>query len=252
MSAGTVQDAVSRALNSINGMSSWPDKCLGFVANMYGLQGSGTPDPKTAYNAWVTNPYKHPGDTNAPEGALVFWRGRLGSAGHVALSIGNGEAVSTHASNGHPDVYKISDIHIGQYLGWADPAFGATGYKIPSDFGSAPPAQTKNPVNMQVVPGQTIGSGYRVVGTGGSKAEQQQAQQGNIPMFLAEFATNPLGAIQHLFASANPLTAFEAMAGRFLWITLPSSWVRIQAAGAGMIFLILAIILFAWEGSSSG
>jgi hypothetical protein len=165
------------------------------------------------------------------------------------MSIGNGKVVSTHGQNGKPATYAISDIHIPNYLGWTDPGFGANNYSVPKDFtsngtGSAVASGAANAAKSVPTRG-----GLNAGGDPGSKAA---AQNNMVADFVTTFATNPIGAIGSLISGANPLNAFEAMASRFLWITLPTSWIRIQAGIAGMVLLILAIILFAWEGTSSG
>jgi hypothetical protein len=112
--------------------------CDNFVANMFGYSSSGYP---TAANHWNSIPAqdKHPGDTNAPAGALVFWGG---GAGHVAIADGSGGVFSTD----YPTSGEVS--HVAQstitkqwgkpYLGWSLPVFQGqvgtisdAGFKIP-------------------------------------------------------------------------------------------------------------------------
>jgi uncharacterized protein YraI len=65
-------------------------------------------------------------DTNPPVGALVFYGGG-GGAGHVAVSIGNGQEIGTYGFVG--DHYPVSQYPVigylsNPYLGWALP-FGS-------------------------------------------------------------------------------------------------------------------------------
>jgi hypothetical protein len=61
-------------------------------------------------------------DTNPPVGAVVFWDG--GSAGHVAISIGGGQAVGTYGNVGQRLAvrqYPVVGFLTNNYLGWANP-----------------------------------------------------------------------------------------------------------------------------------
>lgn len=97
--------------------------CDNFVANMFGYSSSGYP---TASNHWSSIPgnEKHPGDLNAPAGALMFWGG---GAGHVAISDGHGGIFSTdYPTSGmvsHVDAGVISGKWGKPYLGWSVPVF---------------------------------------------------------------------------------------------------------------------------------
>ena len=67
---------------------------------------------------------------NAPPGALVFWwSGNPNDNGHVAVSIGDGQAIGTYGeSSAHPYPIKSYSIATGitspPYVGWAFP-FGS-------------------------------------------------------------------------------------------------------------------------------
>lgn len=220
--------AVARALEMVKqGQANFSDLCLKFAANVYGLQASGTPAPKgfdtgTAYNAWIVNPHKHSGDTNPPPGALVYWN--TGGPGHVAISIGQGQIVSTHGNGGKPSIYSLKNVGLKGYLGWTDPSFTANRFQVPADFLGTP--NNKTPLRpdptTQNKPANS-GGGSSTIGIG--------------PVQVP----NPLGVLE----------GFNDFAKRITWITLPSSWIRIQAAGIGVVLLLLAIILFAWEGSEA-
>ena len=62
---------------------------------------------------------KHPDWQNAPRGALVFYD--TSSAGHVAISLGDGRVVSTSVGD------RIGIVATGYFqnpLGWTDSPFG--------------------------------------------------------------------------------------------------------------------------------
>lgn len=113
---------VSQALAKASSTTRWAvGMCDQFVANMYGFSASGYP---TAQDNWLASKDKHPGDFNAPAGALMFWSG---GAGHVALSDGKGGIYSTDIS-GNGTVSHVPATEITQkwgkpYLGWAVPQF---------------------------------------------------------------------------------------------------------------------------------
>lgn len=129
----------NQALQKASSTTKWAvGMCDNFVANMFGYSASGYP---TAANHWNSIPsdYKHPGDMNAPAGALMFWGG---GAGHVAISDGNGGIFSTdYPSAGqvsHVSASVITETWKKPYLGWSVPVFqgqvgtvSQAGYGVP-------------------------------------------------------------------------------------------------------------------------
>jgi hypothetical protein len=117
----------AQAIAKAKSISSWAvGRCDEFVASVYGFGSSGY---STAVANWQATPssLKHPGDWNAPAGALMYWSGGSTGAGHVALSLGNGSIISTDAT-GPGTVGQISartptDKWGHPYLGWAFPFF---------------------------------------------------------------------------------------------------------------------------------
>lgn len=112
------------AITKAKGVTRWAvGMCDNFVANMYGFANSGY---NTATDNWKSTPadLKHPGDMKAPAGALMYWGG---GDGHVAISLGNGNIVSTDISGpGTVSTVAASDISSKwgkPYLGWAYPFF---------------------------------------------------------------------------------------------------------------------------------
>ncbi|HEY1213268.1 MAG TPA: glycoside hydrolase family 25 protein [Bryobacteraceae bacterium] len=116
----TALEAVQKALNT----KTWaPDMCDNFVANMYGYEASGY---NTALEHWNSLPayMKSPANTMPPAGALVFWDG---GQGHVALSLGKEDIVSTDwPKAGIVSKTTIDAISVKwgkNYLGWSQPEF---------------------------------------------------------------------------------------------------------------------------------
>lgn len=114
----------TQAIAKAKTISSWTiGMCDQFVAQMYGFNSSGY---NTAVDNWTATPanLKHVGDTQAPAGALMYWGG---GDGHVALSLGNGNIVSTDIGGmGTVTTAPASDITRKwnkPYLGWAYPYF---------------------------------------------------------------------------------------------------------------------------------
>lgn len=123
-----------QALQKASDTSRWAvGMCDNFVANMFGYTASGYP---TAQNHWNSIPSqdKHPGDMNAPAGALMFWGG---GAGHVALSDGHGGIFSTDMPSpgivSHVSASTISSMWHKPYLGWSLPVFQGQVYNVAND-----------------------------------------------------------------------------------------------------------------------
>jgi len=101
------------------------DRCDHVVGLAYGWSASGS---TTAYSHWLAVPsaYKHAGDRNVPAGGLAFFGG---GAGHVMISIGGGQFVSSDiGGNGTLTVTTIATIENNwgkPYLGWTQPWFQA-------------------------------------------------------------------------------------------------------------------------------
>lgn len=114
----------SQALSKASSTAHWAvGMCDNFVANMFGYTSSGYP---TAANHWASIPGndKHPGDMNAPAGALMFWGG---GAGHVAISDGSGGIFTTDYPTSGVVSHVSAGVISGQwgkpYLGWSVPVF---------------------------------------------------------------------------------------------------------------------------------
>ena len=89
------------AINQVkNPSQGWSYLCLSFVTHAYG-RSSGAPTASAMWDG-LSNKRKHPGDTNAPAGALMFW-----GPNHVALSLGNHVLISTDIL-GSGDAWVVS------------------------------------------------------------------------------------------------------------------------------------------------
>lgn len=78
------------------------------------------PARDSAYAYWSVAKNKHAGAKNPPRGALVFFKSPSGSApGHVAISLGNGQMISTYDSRTRGiHVMASSSYQQSLYLGW--------------------------------------------------------------------------------------------------------------------------------------
>lgn len=125
----TVEQAIAwMRRNMPNGASGEPvqNACERYMNLSYGI-GGGYP---TALAHWQAPGPRTAGMSTPPRGALVFWRSG-NPAGHVALSLGNGQVISTDydSKTGRYTAHKldagpITDIdRWGPRLGWRAPNF---------------------------------------------------------------------------------------------------------------------------------
>lgn len=125
-----------------SGNAAWYRLCLSMAAKAFGLGYSGVgsygrANPTTFWNnARVIK--RHEGDTNPPAGALVFWQGRPGSTGHIAVADGNGNVYSNDIrGRGQIDLVPLEEITNRwglKYMGWGAPAFPSGGYDVATGF----------------------------------------------------------------------------------------------------------------------
>ena len=99
--------------------------CLQFVFDAYASGGKNIGSATTAVAWWNAHTAgRHAGDVNPPRGALVFWGATsTNPAGHVALALGDGTAVST-GERSWVDVHVLSIADRNRtrpYLGWIMP-----------------------------------------------------------------------------------------------------------------------------------
>lgn len=128
-------------------------RCDEFVAMVYGYGSSGY---ATAVKNWQATPQslKHPGDWNAPAGALMYWSGGSTGAGHVAISLGNGRIISTDATGpgvvGEISARTPTDLWGHPYLGWAFPFF--QGKEATNKLGQWTGSTSANDASFNVTP----------------------------------------------------------------------------------------------------
>lgn len=92
--------------------------CDCFVAQAYGYGGSGHASANEHWNAipWANS---HPPDPAPPAGALVFYD-TYAPYGHVAISTGGGNVISTNVDG----AVRETDIgHFAGYRGWTEALF---------------------------------------------------------------------------------------------------------------------------------
>jgi hypothetical protein len=89
----------------------YTDLCLKFVRTMFGLPANGS-NP-TAVSTWDNCPeaQRHPFSDHMPANVPVVWSGGSHGAGHIAVSVGDGNIVSTDISgDGTVSIVKASLI----------------------------------------------------------------------------------------------------------------------------------------------
>ena len=97
--------------------------CLRFVTLAYGYTGGYL----YAYQVWTNAPasIRHPDDWTPPPGAVVVWSnagGLGGGAGHIAISIGGGEMISTSGSTVRiMPIRGNGYVPDANYYGWMPP-----------------------------------------------------------------------------------------------------------------------------------
>jgi cell wall-associated NlpC family hydrolase len=107
-----------------HGSTAWDGLCLQFVGDAYDAAGLDLSalrgDGSTAISYWNTyTGVKHPPSSDPPTGALVFWDD--GNAyGHVAISTGQGKALSSRERGITGVHYMTISAREGQ-VGWVIP-----------------------------------------------------------------------------------------------------------------------------------
>lgn len=111
---------VLRAEKYVGKAQGWAHECLAFVRTTFRLPAN----QSTAIGAWRTAKHKHRDDSTPPAGVPVYWSGGSSGAGHVAISLGGGQIITTDLpSTGHISVEPLSAIHAEwglTYLGWTE------------------------------------------------------------------------------------------------------------------------------------
>lgn len=137
--------AVDWALREANKHSrDWYRMCKMFTRMAFDVPSDGTPD---AGKAWDRARFKHmeTDPMRIPAGVPVFWE-LTSVADHVAVSIGNGQCVSTDWPShdvGIVDIAQLSRSWNGILLGWTEDIDSVPVYSPPP-----PPAPPKNLVQQ--------------------------------------------------------------------------------------------------------
>jgi NlpC/P60 family len=118
-----------------NGQTAYENLCLTFVKDAYASVGVSIGSYGTPHKMWTSYPtYDSSGtkvkfattSTNVPRGALVVWGGSSSHPeGHVAISLGNGYAMSTYERNIEPihlmSIAERNQTHGATYRGYIKP-----------------------------------------------------------------------------------------------------------------------------------
>ncbi len=131
------QKAANRALamvgqtNQPNGKT-WIYWCELFAETAYGTSGQ-KGSALLNYQNLVSRGMIHAGDTKVPVGALAFYDTWVGNMhyGHVVISVGNGQFVTTPNGWDGKAIYETTLGRFGHYLGWSD---------APPEWGDPPAA----------------------------------------------------------------------------------------------------------------
>lgn len=197
----TASQNVANALGSVGGYCI-PNTCLAVVGKWCGVNSG----PPTAYGAWQLSQYKHAGDGNPPAGVPVYWSGGLG---HVALSIGGGNIVSTDWPHsgviGKTSIAELTRAWGKQYQGWTEDIEG----RAIAAIGSA------GAVNANLVPPGATGPGAN----------------GSLP--FVDGITTTLNQIR------DALSAIGKVVG---WVSDSSNWLRVGLILVGIILIVLGVI----------
>ncbi|MGD9525249.1 MAG: NlpC/P60 family protein [Dehalococcoidia bacterium] len=119
-------DSAIAWMNARMGSRAFDGYCLAAVYQAYRAAGRDItaglpagPARDSAYSYWTVARNRHPGDRNPPRGALVFFRSAAGAPGHVAISLGGGQMITTwDGRTAGIHTMPISGYDPARYLGW--------------------------------------------------------------------------------------------------------------------------------------
>jgi hypothetical protein len=111
---GTINGAIQWMQNHA-GNTGYEGLCEKAVENAYGTTGVWA-SAKAHWQGAINAGKAHPGNTNAPRGAFVYWN--TSQFGHVGISDGNGGFYSS-SINGHIG-HASSKSYFVNYLGWSN------------------------------------------------------------------------------------------------------------------------------------
>ncbi|MEV1040455.1 peptidase M23 [Streptomyces sp. NPDC050204] len=127
----SVKEAIAWAQehSGIHSTNDWYQRCLAFVAIVYGWNFSGVNYAIDHYKV-VPADMRHDGDRHPPPGALMYWdTGHR--AGHIAVYLGDGLVASNDISRpGYVDIVKADAFEHkwrAKYVGWTPPVFPRAG-----------------------------------------------------------------------------------------------------------------------------
>ena len=116
--------AVQWALQYLGAGTEFNGQCLRFVDQAYAATGRQQMRAIDQWTAALGAGKGHPGDTNPPIGAQVFWLSS-NPARHIAIYAGQGMVISTGVNGGRVGLVPWDYFAgYGPYLGWASPYYG--------------------------------------------------------------------------------------------------------------------------------
>ena len=119
----TPTQAANRLQNwADNGMSGYHNRCLQLADNAYQPNGGRTSTALSQWHRAKSKGYAHPGDSNPPVGAQMFWK-TSNPAGHIATYVGDGKAVTNMPGGKVKEINWKNMNDWGPYLGWAEPYY---------------------------------------------------------------------------------------------------------------------------------
>jgi uncharacterized protein YraI len=124
----TCGEAVTWAKNHVTTSyhSDYAGRCDHVMGLAYGWSASGSTSARSHWLA-IPSAYKHAGDSNVPAGGLAFFSGGSSGYGHVMISIGGGDFLSTdiHGSGTFTKttIAEVKSKWGESYSGWAQPWF---------------------------------------------------------------------------------------------------------------------------------
>lgn len=118
------KEAIQWALQHLGAGTEYNGQCLRFVDQAYAVTGRKQNRAIDQWTAALAAGKGHPGDTNPPIGAHLFWLSS-NPARHIAIYAGQGMVISTGVNGGRVGLVPWDYFAgYGPYLGWATPYYG--------------------------------------------------------------------------------------------------------------------------------
>lgn len=107
----------------------WTGRCLSYVRTAFDVAGKYA----TATEGWQGAAYKHANDRNPPRAVPLWFHSSVTSAGHVAISLGDGQLwtdgwPTNTKKNGQTSIAGLEQSWKATYLGWSEDINGVRIY----------------------------------------------------------------------------------------------------------------------------